>query len=88
MFPNILFLLVGESKTWGHSLRIRDQSFRAKMRKLLHSKVVNLWNFWPQEGCECSINTLKSGTDSFLVLKESRDMGNGRGNGVEAQDQQ
>ena len=67
MFPNILFLLVGESKTWGHSLRIRDQSFRAKMRKLLHSKVVNLWNFWPQEGCECSINTLKSGIDSFLV---------------------
>ena len=48
MFPR-----VGESRTRGHSLRIRDKPFRTEVRRnFFTQRVVNLWNSLPRKVAE------------------------------------
>ena len=50
-----LFPMLGESRTRGHSLRIRGDSFRTEMRKTFFTqRVVSLWNSLPQKVVEAS----------------------------------
>ena len=45
-----MFPMVGESRTRGHSLRIRDKPFRTEVRRnFLSQRVVNLWNSLSQK---------------------------------------
>jgi len=63
-----LFPLVGETKTRGHSLKIRGSRFRTEMRRNCFSqRVVNLWNSLPREAVEAaSLSTFKTQLDRFL----------------------
>ena len=50
-----MFPLVEESRTRGHSLRIKGRSFRKEMRRNFFSqRVVNLWNSLPQKAVEAT----------------------------------
>ena len=63
-----MFPMLGESRTRGHSLRIRGRLFRTEMRKNFFSqRVVNLWNSLPQRAVEAnSLNTFKRELDRAL----------------------
>ena len=66
-----LFPLVGESRTRGHSLKIRGSRFRTELRRnFFTQRVVNLWNSLPSETVEApSLNIFKKKIDSFLKNK-------------------
>ena len=62
-----MFPLVAESRTRGHSIRIKGRSFRKEMRRNFFSqRVVNLWNSLPQKGVEAkSVDIFKAEIDRF-----------------------
>ena len=66
-----LFPLVGESRTRGHSLKIRGSRFKTELRRnFFTQRVVNLWNSLPSEAVEApSLNIFKIKIDSFLRSK-------------------
>ena len=48
-----MFPMVGESRTRGHSLGIRDKRFRTEVRRnFFTQRVVNVWNSLPQKVVE------------------------------------
>jgi len=48
-----LFPLVGETRTRGHSLRVKERPFRTEMRRNFFSqRVVGLWISLPQRAVE------------------------------------
>ena len=62
-----LFPLAGETRTRGHSLKVRGSRFR---RNFFTQRVVNLWNSLPSEAVEVtSLNVFKAGIDKFLNSK-------------------
>ena len=66
-----LFPLTTETRTRGHSLKIRGSQFRTELRRNFFSqRVVNLWNSLPNEAVEAtSINVFKSQIDRFSTNK-------------------
>ena len=77
-----LFPMLGESRTRGHSLRIRN-SFRTEMRKTFFTqRVVSLWNSLPQKVVEASsLAIFKRALDVALVAKGIRGYGEKAGTG-------
>jgi len=63
-----LFPLVGETKTRGHSLKIRGSRFRTEMRRNYFSqRVMKLWNSLPREAVEAAlVSTFKTQLYRFL----------------------
>ena len=78
-----LFPMLGESRTRGHSLRIRGNSFRTEMRKTFFTqRVVSLWNSLPQKVVEASsLAIFKRALDVALVAKGIRGYGEKAGTG-------
>ena len=78
-----LFPMLGESRTRGHSLRIRGNSFRTEMRKTFFTqRVVSLWNSLPQKVVEASsLAIFKRALDVALVAKGIRGYGEKAGMG-------
>ena len=73
-----MFPMLGESRTRGHSLRIRGKPFRTEMRKHFFSqRVVSLWNSLPQRAVEAgSLDAFKREHEiGLLKIAESGDMG-------------
>ena len=71
--------MVGESRTRGHSLRIRGKPFRTEVRRnLFTQRVVNVWNSLPQKVAEAKIlSDFKKKLDIALGakgIKESKDV--------------
>jgi len=66
-----LFPLAGETRTRGHSLKIRGSRFRTELRRnFFTQRVVNLWNSLPSEAVEAtSLNVFKARIDKFLNSK-------------------
>ena len=66
-----LFPLTTETRTRGHSLKIRGNQFRTELRRNNFSqRVVNLWNSLPNKAVEAtSLNVFKSQIDRFLTNK-------------------
>jgi len=62
-----LFPLAGETRTRGHSHKIRGSRFRTELRKnLFTQRVVNLWNSLPSEAVEAtSLNIFKARIEIF-----------------------
>ena len=71
-----LFPMLGNSRTRGHSLRIRGKSFRTEMRRSFFTqRVVSLWNSLPQKVVEASsLAIFKRELDVALVAKGIRGM--------------
>ena len=71
------FPLRKESRTRGHSLKIKGGQFRTELRRNFFSqRVVNLWNSLPTEVVEAtSLNMFKSRIDGFLIGKGIRGYG-------------
>ena len=71
--------MLGESRTRGHSLRIRSKPFRTEMRKHFFSqRVVSLWNSLPQRAVEARFSGCFQERELDRALKkiaESGDMG-------------
>ena len=65
------FQLRKDSRTRGHSLKIRGVQFRSELRRnFFTQRVVNLWNSLPVEVVEAtSLNIFKSWVDRFLTDK-------------------
>ena len=63
-----MFPMLGESRTRGHSLRIRSKPFRTETRKHFFSqRVVSLWNSLPQRAVEAgSLDAFKRELDRAL----------------------
>ena len=63
-----LFPLAGETRTSGHSLKIRGSRFRTELRRnFFTQRVVNLRNSLPSEAVEAtSLNVFKARIDKFL----------------------
>ena len=50
IYSERMFPMLGESRTWGHSLRIRGKTFRTEVRENFFAQsVVNVWNSLPQK---------------------------------------
>ena len=66
-----LFPLADETRTRGHSLKIRRSRFRTELRRnFFTQRVVNLWNSLPSEAVEAtSLNVFKARIDKFLNSK-------------------
>ena len=66
-----LFPLAGETRTRGHSLKIKQSKFRTELRRnFFTQRVVNLWNSLPSEAVEAtSLNVFKARIDKFLISK-------------------
>ena len=79
------FPLRKETRTRGHSLKIRGSQFRTELRRNFFSqRVVNLRNSLPNEAVEAtSLNVFKSQIDRFLPIRELRVMGSGQVGGTE-----
>ncbi|XP_059818932.1 uncharacterized protein LOC132390340 [Hypanus sabinus] len=77
-----MFLLMGESRTRGHSLRMRGRPFTTEMRKnLFTQRVVDLRNALPQKAVEAkSLDAFKRELDG--ALKDSEVVGYGEGAGT------
>ena len=72
-----MFPLVGKTRTRGHNLRLKGQSFKTEMRRNFFSqRVVNLWNSLPQKAVETrSLSVFKTEIDMFLINKGIRGYG-------------
>lgn len=72
-----MFPMIGETRTRGHSCRIRGGSFKTEMRKnFFTQRVVNLWNSLPQGAVEAeTLNIFKTKIDGFLAAKGIRGYG-------------
>ena len=79
-----MFPMLGESRTSGHSLRIRGKPFRTEMRKHFFSqRVVSLWNSLPRRVVEAgSLDTFKRELDRALKDSGVRGYGENAGMGV------
>ena len=67
-----LFPLRKDSRTRGHSLKIKGEGwFRTELRRnFFTQRVVNLWNSLPVEVVEAvSLNIIKTRVDRFLIGK-------------------
>jgi len=66
-----LFPLTRETRTRGHSLKIRGSRFRTELRRNFFTQtVVNLWNSLPSEAVEATLlNVFKEKIDRFLISK-------------------
>ena len=66
-----LFPLAGETRTRGHSLRIKGTHFRTEMRRNFFSqRVVGLWNSLPQRAVEAgTLSVFKTEIDKFLISR-------------------
>ena len=64
-----LFPLRKDSRTRGHSLKIKEGWFRTELRKnFFTQRVVNLWNSLPVEVVEATLlNIFKTWVDGFLI---------------------
>ena len=64
-----LFPLRKDSRTRGHSLKIKEGRFRTELRRnFFTQRVVNLWNSLPVEVVEAaSLNMFKTRVDGFLI---------------------
>ena len=78
-----MFPMLGESRTRGHSLRIRGKPFRTETRKHFFSqRVVSLWNSLPQRAVEAgSLDTFKRELDRALKDSGVRGYGEKAGTG-------
>ena len=63
------FLLRKDSRTRGHSLKIKGERFRTELRRnFFTQRVVNLWNSLPVEVVEAaSLNIFKTQVNRFLT---------------------
>ena len=63
-----MFPMLGESRTRGHSLRIKGRPFKTEVRKnFFTQRVVNLWNSLPQRAVEAkSLDGFKRELDRAL----------------------
>ena len=65
-----MFPMVGESRTRGHSLRIRGKSFRTEVRRIFFTqRVVNVWNSLPQNVAEAKTSDFTKKLDIALGAK-------------------
>ena len=66
-----MFPMVGESRTRGHSLRMRGKPFRTEVRRNLFThRVVNVWNSLPQKVVEAKmLSDFKNKLDFALGAK-------------------
>ena len=64
----MIFLMVGESRTRGHSLRIQGRPFRREVRRhFFTQRVVSLWNSLSQEVVDAkTLNVFKRRLDIAL----------------------
>ena len=78
-----MFPMLGESRTRGHSLRIRGRPFRTEMRKNFFSqRVVKVWNSLPQKAVEASsLDAFKRELDRALKDSGVRGYGEKAGTG-------
>ena len=62
---------MGESRTRGHSLRIRDKPFRTEVRRnFFTQRVANVWNSLPQKVVEAkTLCDFKKKLDIALAAK-------------------
>ena len=81
-----MFPLVEQSRTRGHSCRLRGDRFKTEMRgNYFSQRVVNLWNSLPHSVVESE--SFQEGVRYISDLKnESGDMGNRWGGGFETRD--
>ncbi len=63
-----MFLLMGDCRTRGHSLKIRGRPFRTEMRRnFFTQRVVAVWNYLPQRAVEAqSLDSFKKELDRAL----------------------
>ena len=74
-----MFPLVGKTRTRGHNLRLKGQSFKTEMRRNFFSqRVVNLWNSLLQKTVEA-----RTEIERFLINKGIRGYGEKQENGDE-----
>jgi len=67
-----MFPIVGKTRTRGHNLRLKGQSFKTEMRRnFFISRVVNLWNSLLQR----LRSVFKTEIDRFLINKGIRGYG-------------
>ena len=66
-----MFPLAGETRSKGHSLKIRGNRLRTELRRnFFIQRFVNLWNSLPSEAVEAtSLNVSKARIDKFLNSK-------------------
>ena len=78
-----MFPMLGESRTRGHSLRIKGRSFKTEVRKKLFTqRVVNLWNSLPQRAVEAkSLDGFKRELDRALGASGVKGYGEKAGTG-------
>ncbi|GCC19456.1 hypothetical protein chiPu_0000004 [Chiloscyllium punctatum] len=76
-----LFPLGEETRTRGHSLRIRGSKFRTEMRRHFFSqRVVGLWNSLPQSAVDAgTLNVFKAEIDRFLLSRGIKGYGENAG---------
>ena len=81
--------LMGESRTGGHSFRIRGKPFRTEMRKTFFTqRVVDMWNSLQQKAVVVtSLDAFRRELDRALIDSGAMDMGRSR-NGVLTVDDQ
>ena len=67
-----MFPMVGESRTRGHNLRIRDKPFRTEVRRnVFTQRMVNVWNSLPQKVGEAKTSCdFKKKLDTALGAKD------------------
>ena len=78
-----MFPMLGEYRTWGHSLRIRGKPFRTEVRKnFFTQRVVNVWNSLPQNVVEAkTLSDFKKKLDIALGAKGIKGYGGKGGSG-------
>ena len=75
--------MLGESRTRGHSLRIKGRPFKTEVRKnVFTQRVVNLWNSLPQRAVEAkSLDGFKRELDRALGASGIKGYGEKAGTG-------
>ena len=78
-----MFPMLGESRTRGHSLRIKGRSFKTEVRKNVSTqRVVSLWNSLPQRAVEAkSLDGFKREFDRALGASGVKGYGEKAGTG-------
>ena len=78
-----MFPMVGESRTMGHSLRIRGKPFRTEVRRnFFTQRMMNVWNSLPQNAVEAkTLWNFKKKFDIALGAKGIKGYGGKWGSG-------
>ena len=74
---------MGESRTRGHSFRIRGKPFRTEMQKnIFTQRVVDMWNALPQKAVEAKfLDAFKRELDRALIDSGVKGYGEKAGTG-------